>query len=173
MNEQAHLELQHAVETKMPVFHAAAFRYLRNREDAEDAVQDALLLAHSRLHQFRGEAKLTTWVFKIIQNVVRMRKRDSKESLMVGADGEWFESMPADVLTPEDMVLAKLERERLHAAARNLTPVLRQTFALRMAGYSIEEIAELVRAPAGTVKARISRYTARVTQTIRKGKRLA
>jgi RNA polymerase sigma-70 factor (ECF subfamily) len=53
-------ELDNAVSRNLPMFYKRAFRFLGNRPDAEDAVQDALLSACKHLGQFRGQAQLST-----------------------------------------------------------------------------------------------------------------
>jgi RNA polymerase sigma factor (sigma-70 family) len=62
----------------MPSLYRSARRILRNTEDSEDALQDALLRALSRLHQFRGESHISTWLYSIVHNsaLSHLRKRD-------------------------------------------------------------------------------------------------
>jgi RNA polymerase sigma-70 factor (ECF subfamily) len=68
-------ELDHAVSRYLPIFHKRALRFLGNAHDAEDAVQDALLSAYKHLDQFRGQAKLSTWLTTIVTNAARMQLR--------------------------------------------------------------------------------------------------
>jgi RNA polymerase sigma-70 factor, ECF subfamily len=57
------------------VLYRAALRYLKNPADAEDAIQDGLLLAHRHLGQFEGRARFQTWLVSIILNTARARIR--------------------------------------------------------------------------------------------------
>src|ERR1700716_3283631 len=68
-------ELDNAVSRNLPMFYKRAFRFLGNRADAEDAVQDALLSACKHLGQFRGQAQLSTWLTAIVTNAARMHLR--------------------------------------------------------------------------------------------------
>jgi RNA polymerase sigma-70 factor (ECF subfamily) len=67
----------------VPRFRLLAMRWLRNREDAEDAVQEALLLAFEHIDEFHGRAQLSTWVTAIVINSVRMQLRRRGRSQMV------------------------------------------------------------------------------------------
>src|SRR5216684_5327910 len=58
-----------------PVLFRVALRRLRNVEDAEDAVQDALLSAYKHIGQFEGRARLSTWLTSIVTNTARMKLR--------------------------------------------------------------------------------------------------
>ena len=62
-----------------PSFYRSAFRYLGNAADAEDAVQDALLSAHKHLGQFRGQARISTWLTAIVINSARMQLRKPRQ----------------------------------------------------------------------------------------------
>src|SRR5271166_404223 len=56
--------------------YATAFAILRNEADAEDAAQDAVLKAFKHIHQFRAEARFSTWLIQITVNEARMRRRN-------------------------------------------------------------------------------------------------
>src|ERR1700735_870054 len=75
--EQKKKQLQDAVSRSLPLLHRRAHRYLGNSHDAEDAVQDALLSAYKHLDQFKGNAKMTTWLTSIVTNsaLTQLRKR--------------------------------------------------------------------------------------------------
>src|SRR5215475_287145 len=59
-------------------FLKVAYSVLRNKEDAEDAVQDAFLSAHRNLCSFEGRAALTTWLTRIVLNAALMMRRKRK-----------------------------------------------------------------------------------------------
>ena len=58
-----------------------ALRYLRNREDAEEVAQDVLLKVYQKIDAFRGDAALSSWIYRITFNTVMSRLRDSKRAL--------------------------------------------------------------------------------------------
>jgi RNA polymerase sigma factor (sigma-70 family) len=58
-----------------------AFRYLRNREDAEEIAQDVLLKVHQKIDAFRGDAALSSWIYRITFNASMSRLREFKQNL--------------------------------------------------------------------------------------------
>src|SRR5215471_9491732 len=68
-------ELTYVIIHHLPQFRRMAQRRLGNLADAEDAVQDALLSAWAHIDQFRGQAKMSTWLTSIVINSVRMKLR--------------------------------------------------------------------------------------------------
>lgn len=68
-------EFDSVVSQAWPRFRRIAMRWLRNPEDAEDAVQDAMLSAFSHIAQFDGRAQMSTWLTTIVINAVRMQFR--------------------------------------------------------------------------------------------------
>jgi RNA polymerase sigma factor (sigma-70 family) len=67
-------------------FCRSAFRYLGNAADAEDAVQDALLSAYKHLSEFRGQARISTWLSAIVINSARMQLRRRSRQPHVSLD---------------------------------------------------------------------------------------
>src|ERR1700751_3727152 len=68
-------EMEDVLSRYLPRFYKSAYRQLGNVADAEDAVQDALLSAYKHLDQFKGEAKMSTWLTAIFTNCARMQLR--------------------------------------------------------------------------------------------------
>jgi len=77
IREQNAMELQDAVSRYLPALYRRAYRYVGDHHDAEDAVQDALLSAYKHLDQYKGAAKMTTWLTTIVTNsaLTQLRKR--------------------------------------------------------------------------------------------------
>jgi RNA polymerase sigma-70 factor (ECF subfamily) len=71
---------------------ARAYRYLGNVDDAEDAVQEALLSAFTHLSEFKNRAKLSTWVTSIVMNAARMQRRRRKPNLSYDELLEYLEN---------------------------------------------------------------------------------
>src|SRR5258708_12854541 len=68
-------EMEEVLSRHLPMFYRRAYRYLGNAANAEDAVQDALLSACKHLDQFKGQAKMSTWLTSIVINSARTQLR--------------------------------------------------------------------------------------------------
>src|SRR5215203_4373308 len=63
-----------------PRIHQLAFRYLKNWEDAEEVTQDVLMKVHRKIDAFRGDAALSSWIYRITFNTAMSRLRTSRYS---------------------------------------------------------------------------------------------
>src|SRR5215469_3755262 len=79
-------ELTDVITRHAPRFRRIALAQLSNAADAEDAVQDALLSALTHVHQFRGQAKMSTWLTTIVINSARMKLRRRLGSVQLTLD---------------------------------------------------------------------------------------
>ena len=169
-------QLTDLVTQHSPRFHRIALAHLGNVADAEDVVQDALLAALTHVDQFRGEAKMSTWLTSIVINAARMKLR--KRSVVVhltldetGRQGDFkVEEAVADTRPGPEAEYRKREiAEILARATSRLSPILRTTFELRdVNGLSIRETAQLMGAPTGTIKARLARARTKLKEVIKK-----
>jgi RNA polymerase sigma-70 factor (ECF subfamily) len=171
--------------TDVITHHSARFRrialgHLSNLADAEDAVQDALLSALTHVHQFRGQAKMSTWLTTIVINSARMKVRRrlaSVQFVLDETDGQQdlLEDIVSDTRPgPEEAYREREIAEALAQATSRLSPTLRTTFQLRdIDGLSIRETADLLGVPAGPVKARLARARMRLKEVIKKSSRKA
>jgi RNA polymerase sigma-70 factor (ECF subfamily) len=171
-------ELADAITRYSPRFRRIALGHLRNVADAEDAVQDAVLSALTNVQQFRGQAKMSTWLTTIVINSARMKLRRRLASGQWASDEndgqqEFLEEIVSDTRPgPEEAYRKQEIAETLARATSRLSPTLRTTFQLReVDGLSIRETADLLGVPTGTVKARLARARARLRQIIRKSVR--
>ena len=160
----------------LPSLHRYACRVLGNKHDAEDAVQDALLSALRHLGQFRGEARLSTWLTTIVLNCARMQLRKRPRQIHVSLDsriGEEQGYLLSDILVdshpnPEEECHESWLNERLSESAAKLSPILRKTFHLRYVDHlSVCETARVLGVPIGTVKAQTARARAKLLKSIR------
>ena len=157
-------------------FRRIALRLLGNINDAEDAVQDALLSAFKHLDQFKGQAKMSTWLTAIVINVARMelRRRSPRGQISLHeTHGEQnlllAEMLPDQQPNPEELCCRRELAERLANATTQLPPKWRKTFQFRyLHDLSVSETAHLLQVPDGTVKARLSRGSARLKKILRK-----
>ncbi|MFI7103873.1 RNA polymerase sigma factor SigM [Streptomyces sp. NPDC050161] len=143
---------------------AVAIRTLGDREEAADAVQDALVSAYRAAHTFRGQSAVTTWLHRITVNACldRARKAASRRTSPI-AETEHLDQL----LEPEESAALPAEREDLHrellGALRTLPEEQRAALILvDMQGYPVAEAAEILEVPTGTVKSRCSRGRARL-----------
>jgi len=146
---------------KRMVFNVA-WRMLRNREDAEDAAQEAFLRAFRSMRTFRRQAKFSSWLVQIAVNVclsfvesvyakqtfVELREEaDGTDSCFI--DGE---------MNPEDIVARKDFGERIRALVGTLPPRYRAVITLYyLEERSYREVAEILEIPLGTVKTHLHR----------------
>ncbi|MFJ6065718.1 RNA polymerase sigma factor SigM [Streptomyces tendae] len=143
---------------------AVALRTLGDREEAADAVQDALVSAYRAAHTFRGQAAVTTWLHRITVNACldRARKAASRKTAPVD-DTERLEQL----LEPHESASAPAERNDLHRqlleALGTLPTDQRAALVLvDMQGYPVAEAACILDVPAGTIKSRCARGRARL-----------
>ena len=141
----------------------SAFEILRNREDAEDVVQEALARSFFSLKSFRGGSSLSTWLQRIVFNLAidlkrRVRRRGGEpvifeEGVTVAADSA-FEGGGSD--NPEALLRQKEHRERMMRVLDDLSDEHRQTIILReFEGLSYDEIARATGVSSGTVMSRL------------------
>lgn len=143
---------------------AVALRTLGDREEAADAVQDALVSAYRAAHTFRRQSAVTTWLHRITVNACldRARKAASRKTAPVD-DTERLEQL----LEPAESASAPAERNDLHRqlieAMGTLPPDQRAALVLvDMQGYPVAEAARILDVPTGTVKSRCARGRARL-----------
>ena len=161
--------------TLQPLYRGA-YRLLGNAADAEDAVQDALLAAYTHLDQFRGQAKISTWLTAIVHNSARMQLRKRLRHVHVPLDE------PIGEVGNLSVALRLADRRpgpehecgntelcgRLSHFYSHLKPALRAAFQLRhIEGLSIRETARILGVPQGTVKAHTARARKKLSQLMR------
>ena len=129
---------------------AIARRILRDVDRAEDALQDALVIAWRDLPSLRDPDRFDAWVHRLLTNVCMAhigRERKRIDNLYV---------LPVDEPVAPDEILSIADRDHLDRGFRRLTPDERAILVLRhYVGYEPTEIAELLGLPAGTVRSRL------------------
>jgi RNA polymerase sigma-70 factor (ECF subfamily) len=137
----------------------------RNREDSEDAVQEALLKAFQNLVEFREDSKFSTWLIRITvnQSLMKLRKQRTSKEVSLNEDFQMDgELLPLDVPdrapNPEQLCWASELRDILVSTVEELRPILRTVFVLRdVEGLSIEQTAQVLDLSQAAVKARLWR----------------
>jgi RNA polymerase sigma-70 factor (ECF subfamily) len=140
---------------------ALALRTLADREEAADALQDALLAAHRAADRFRGDSAVSTWLHRIVVNACldRARRRQARPVVDL-PDIQTLERLGAGHAPPEtDRETAMVVRQALaQLPDEQRIPLV----LLDMQGYSVAEIAAMLGIAEGTVKSRCARGRARL-----------
>jgi RNA polymerase sigma-70 factor, ECF subfamily len=148
-----------------------AFRHMKNREDAEEVAQDVLMKVYRKVGAFRGDAALSSWIYRITFNTAMSRLRtsraaraaeqDRERALAVEAAGENPRAahQPADWSRMPDESLLRLQlREAVTAAIQELPEIYRAPVVLRdIQGLSTEEASSRLHLKDQTLKSRLHR----------------
>jgi RNA polymerase sigma-70 factor (ECF subfamily) len=143
----------------------AALRLTGSADDASDIAQDAFIRAWNNLKSFRGDAKFSTWMHRIVMNAFlddrKKRRARPTRSLDGGVDGDENSEalqIPDPAMGPEALAESDERRRALEAAVRALPEAQRVLVVLyHNQGLAYEEISEATGLPLGTVKSRLNR----------------
>jgi RNA polymerase sigma-70 factor (ECF subfamily) len=137
---------------------------LRNRADAEDVVQEAMLRAYRFFSRFRG-GNARAWLLQIVRNnCYSWLEKNRPADLMTEFDEELHLRPGA---TPESLIAQADEQRRLKDALQALPPRAREVLILReLEGCSYKEIGEITGIPIGTVMSSLSRARERLQQIL-------
>jgi len=152
-----------------------AQRMTRNREDAEDVVQQSFQKAFINLKKFEGDSLFSTWLTRIAINEALMllrRKRGSREVPIAESSTEAGAARPLDFPdsgpNPEDSCLQREQERILSAAVNELTPGMRKAIELRELGeLSTGETAQVMGLSVGAVKARVFHGRRKLRETLK------
>jgi RNA polymerase sigma-70 factor, ECF subfamily len=147
-----------------------AFRYLRNKEDAEEITQDVLFKVYRKVGAFRGDAALSSWIYRITFNAAMSRLRtaryqrsqeEDRQTVLMDADGSSVAQTP-DVADWSDLadeqVLRSQLRQRVFRAILALPAIYRAPVMLRdIQGMSTEEASAMLHVKDQTLKSRLHR----------------
>ncbi len=160
-------DFQRQAMPQLPAAYRLAYALLRERSEAEDAVQDSYLRAFRAFTQFRG-GDFKPWLLTIVRNVcyrqLQQRKRGfnviSFDEALVGRDGEerpGFD-IASEAPSPEEALITAADVGQLQQLLSELPPTLREVLHLReIEEMSYQQIASATGVPVGTVMSRLSR----------------
>jgi RNA polymerase sigma-70 factor (ECF subfamily) len=147
-----------------------AFRYLRNREDAEEVVQDVLFKVYRKVGEFRGDAALSSWIYRITFNTamsrlrtVKYQRQQTDEPQVVSTEGEALPSAPRREIADwsnlaDERVFRSELRRRVFRAILALPAIYRAPVVLRdIQGMSTEEASAVLNVKDQTLKSRLHR----------------
>jgi RNA polymerase sigma-70 factor (ECF subfamily) len=170
-------EMQEVLSRRLPAFHRIAFRVLGNTEDAEDAVQDALLAAYKNLKQFRGESQMATWLTTIVSNSALMHLRKRSRFQHISLDQPLVEEQECTLSrylayhgpSPEEEYRnSELDRYLKHLTTK-LSPLLHKTLWLRaIEELSIRETSLVLGVSCEAVKSHLFRARAKLRRIVNK-----
>jgi RNA polymerase sigma-70 factor (ECF subfamily) len=150
-----------------PRIQQLAFRYLKNWEDAEEVSQDVLLKVYRKIEAFRGDAALSSWIYRITFNTAMSRLRTARAGRAVELQApdiasestEHVQAEPADwTALADDHVMRAEMRKQLIAALGLLPEVYRVPVLLRdIHGLSTEEASAILKVKPQTLKSRLHR----------------
>ncbi len=140
-----------------------ALRTLGNEQDAQDAAQEVFIKVWTSLSSFRGESKLSVWLYRVTSNVctdiLRRRRNDTVSLIIENDEGDENQfDIPDTAPSPQEALEKKERQSALSAALETLPEDYRRALLLRESGgMSYAEIASLLHTDLGTVKSRIFR----------------
>jgi RNA polymerase sigma-70 factor (ECF subfamily) len=145
--------------------HQLAFRYMKNWEDAEEVTQDVLMKVFRKIDAFRGDAALSSWIYRITFNTAMSRLRTGRAGRAAEQqrpepiEPGMVRSDPADWSSlADDHVLRREMREQLITALTTLPEVYRTPVVLRdIQGLSTEEASQVLHVKPQTLKSRLHR----------------
>jgi RNA polymerase sigma-70 factor (ECF subfamily) len=167
-----HAAVQELAERYGPRIHQLAMRYMKNHEDAEEVTQDVLLKVHRKIDAFRGDAALSSWIYRITFNTAMSRLRQHRAARSAAQERDRAESLyeasteqlrapkePADwsQLPDEQLMRAQL-REAFALAVQELPEIYRAPVVLRdIQGLTTEEASIQLKLKDQTLKSRLHR----------------
>lgn len=140
--------------------HALAYRVLGRDEDARDVCQEAFLRAYRGLSRFKGQAKFSSWLYRIALNLCNDRLRRERRVAFVQPSDD-FETTGRAAIDPinetvEDLIIRRELGRTVSKAMAHLPPEQRTVIVLKeYHDLTFREIAELVGCPLSTVKTRL------------------
>jgi RNA polymerase sigma-70 factor (ECF subfamily) len=152
-----------------PRIYQLAFRYMKNGEDAEEVAQDVLLKVYQKIDAFRGDAALSSWIYRITFNTAMSRLRNGRfsrpaevpqqEAAVRDPDGRRTVREVADwsALADDEVMRGELRRKLIDAMLA-LPAIYRTPVILRdIQGLSTEEASAVLRVKPQTLKSRLHR----------------
>lgn len=156
--------------------YALCLRMVGNSTDAEDLTQEAFLQLFRKIGTFRGESAFSTWLHRLVFNVVLMRlrrRRFIETSLEEALDpSEDSGRAPMDFGRSDPRLTECLDRMNLDRAVEQLPPGYRSIFVLHdVLGYEHNEIAEILRCSVGNSKSQLHKARLRLRLLLESGQR--
>jgi len=152
---------------------ATAFKFVKEKQLAEDIAQEAFIKSYKSIDSFREESSFYTWVYRITVNtaknyLVSSKRRDEVVISDLSTDDSFYPEK-LDVDSPQEILKASELRDLIFETLSSLGEETRTALSLReFDGLSYEEIAEIVQCPVGTVRSRIFRGREMIEEVVGK-----
>lgn len=145
--------------------HNGAMKVVRDKDVAQDILQDSMIKAFKALPPFKGDSMFYTWMYRIVQNTSYdyLSKEKRKSSVITDTYEEDLNS--GEDYSPEDYIEAEQALEKLNQLIEDMPVKLASVFHLSNKGMSYEGISKEIGCPIGTVRSRLSR----AKEYVRKG----
>ena len=147
--------------------YAICYRYFGNHADAEDATQDTFLTLARRAHQFRGDAQLSTWIYRVTVNTCNDigRKRARRPQVPVADVGAELDADPGP--STHEIVAGHELADHVQAALAQLDELSRTLIILcTIEGKGYAEVSAALDLPLGTIKSRVFRARAKLADLL-------
>lgn len=152
-----------------------ALKILKNKEDAEDISQEALIKVYKNIDRFNMDSSFKTWLYRIVVNTCLDHVRKNKENpisidqpIRSGHD-EFYMDVEDYRPTPQEILETKLTQKMVMDAVNELEDDFKSIIILRdINDFSYEEISEILECNIGTVKSRISRGRQKLKEILEK-----
>lgn len=149
------------------------YRFVNDRTDSEDILQETFLRLYKNKHYYKEIAKFSTWIYTIAGNLakteLRKKKRRNFFSIHNFMDTEKDYELPDKGVTPEMHTSSSMTNNEIQKAIAKLSAKFKQVILLRdIQGFSYEEISQIVNVPLGTVKSRVNRARLKLQQDLKK-----
>lgn len=156
------------------------YRMMGNEEDTYDLSQETFIKVYTKIHQFDGTSKFSTWLYRIATNTCldELRRRKGKETLSMdqkiqGEEGYITPEQEDKGENIEEKILVKEEKQMIERALAKVNKTNRATLVLRdVEQLSYDEIAEILNISLGTVKSRIARGRQQMKKILMQDKEL-
>ncbi len=157
---------------------ALVFRMLGNRSEAEDLTQDVFIQVFKAIGTFRGDSKLSTWIYRIAVNLcknrskyLRVRHSKAQDEYEAVAErvplGDAQSANVAHIARPDEAMAGRQIEKIVQEAILKIDETFRECLILRdVEELSYEEIGEITGLPPGTVKSRIFRARAQLKELV-------
>ena len=141
---------------------ATAFKFVKEKQLAEDIAQEAFIKSYKSIDSFREESSFYTWVYRITVNTAKnyllsSKRRDEVVISDLSQDDSFYPEK-LDIDSPQEILKASELRDLIFETLSSLGEETRTALSLReFDGLSYEQIAEIIQCPVGTVRSRIFR----------------
>ena len=150
-----------------------ALRYLKNEDDAMDALQESFIKIFRHLGSFKEDSRFDTWVYRIVVNTCNDMLRKNSNMKMTDSifrnedDKETVIEIPDITGSPEEVIDQKEKTAHILSCLERLNQEQKEIIVLRdIHGFSYDEISEILNCSIGTVKSRINRSRLRLREIL-------